>query len=53
MADAAELSRLCNMNVIVEGNSDQVDASNTLTTKFVDDWRLKEKINPDGSSEKR
>ena len=53
VADAVELSRLCNMNVIVEGNSDQVDASNTLTTKFVDDWRLKDKINPDGSSEKR
>ena len=53
VADTVEPSRLCKMNVIVEGNSEQLDASSTLTTKFVYDWRLKDKVNPDGSSEKR
>ena len=50
IADAVELLRLCKMNVLVEGNKDQLDASNTLTTKFVYDWRLKDRVQRDGSS---
>ena len=42
VADHIELSRLCNMNVLVEGNDMQLGSTNTLTTKFVYDWRLKD-----------
>jgi hypothetical protein len=52
VADHVELSRLCNMNVLVEGNDMQLGATNTLTTKFVYDWRLKDRVQPDGSTVK-
>ena len=52
VADHVELSRLCNMNVLVEGNDMQLGATNTLTTKFVYDWRLKDRVRPDGSTVK-
>ena len=52
VADHIELSRLCNMNVLVEGNDMQLGATNTLTTKFVYDWRLKDRVQPDGSTVK-
>eukprot|EP00435_Cladocopium_sp_Y103_P003277 s3822_g1.t1 len=50
IADSVELSRLCKMNVLVEGNSGNLGASDTLTTKFVYDWRLKDRQALDGSS---
>ena len=40
------------MGVLLEGNKDQLDSQNTLTTKFVYDWRLKDRVQPDGSSVK-
>ena len=41
IADRVELSRLCGMNVLVEGNVDGIDASsNTLTSRFVYAWRF-------------
>ena len=53
IADRVELSRLCGMKVLVEGNVDGIDArSNTLTSRFVYDWRLKEKLMPDGTTAK-
>ena len=53
IADGVELSRLCGMNVLVEGNVDGVDASSsTLTSRFVYDWRLKERVMPDGTTTK-
>ena len=52
VADHVELSRLCSMNVLVEGNDMQLGATNTLTTKFVYDWRLKDRVQPDGSTVK-
>ena len=53
IADRVELSRLCGMKVLVGGNVDGIDArSNTLTSRFVYDWRLKERLMPDGTTAK-
>jgi len=53
IADRVELSRLCGMKVLVEGNVDGIDAkNNTLTSRFVYDWRLKERLLPDGTTAK-
>ena len=53
IADRVELSRLCGMNVLMEGNVDGIDArSNTLTSRFVYDWRLKDRVMPDGTTVK-
>jgi hypothetical protein len=53
IADRVELSRLCGMNVLMEGNVDGIDASsNTLTSRYVYDWRLKDRIMPDGTTVK-
>ena len=53
IADRVELSRLCGMKVLVEGNVDDIDAKhNTLTSRFVYDWRLKERLMPDGTTGK-
>ena len=41
------------MNVLVEGNVDDIDVKgNTLTSRFVYDWRLKERTMPDGTAAK-
>ena len=50
IADRVELSRLCNMGVLVEGNMDNIDVSQSLTSKFVYDWRLKDRKQPDGTT---
>ena len=53
IADRVELSRLCGMNVLMEGNVDGIDASsNTLTSRYLYDWRLKDRIMPDGTTVK-
>ena len=49
-ADRVELSRLCKMNVLVEGNVDNIDVNKVLTSKFAYDWRLKERLMPDGTT---
>ena len=46
-------SGLCSMGVSVQGNIDGIDAkSNTLTSRFVYDWRLKERTMADGTTSK-
>ena len=40
------------MNVLIEGNEMKLDASQTLTTKFVYDWKLKDKVQADGTKVK-
>ena len=50
IADRVELSRLCNMGVLMEGNVDGIDAkNNTLTSRFVYDWRVKERTLENGT----
>ena len=48
LADKVEIARLLNMKVLELSENYPGEVSGSLTTKFVYDWRIKEKDGPDG-----
>lgn len=53
LADEVELKRLCEMGVLSDDVANIPPEANSLTTKFVYDWRIKERVNNDGTTSKQ